>query len=532
MDFLRSIFTRIRSWFTGIWEKTEKRDRTRFLVISIVALTLIVGAFILLGSGSYVEVSESLRGSPEAIAAAQATLEENSIPYRMDGDRLMVHKNDIYNASGALTISTSMPFMPDFSIYERGSGLSGTDADRELYRTYMLSDSIRQALEGMSFVDSATVILNIADNSNSFFASEILISTAAVTLVLNTELERSQVDALVSHVANAAGIDPLNVSFTDQNGRKLNRLTESDEGDVMDRRRAYRDGLESDIESGLYTQLHKLFPAGHVGVMATAGLNYDEHSIETTTFTPVVDTEGIARSIQTLDEIADGTGAYGGEPGTDENGLGEDYPEVDDLVNHYEQHQETINYEINESYETIVREQGYLESLTVAVTIDSNVLGEDQQATDAMIDLVARSVGIRPAQQETDVVVQYHPFLGLEAEELERSEYEAWLRRQELFELIKLLALYILVGVCVIVLIWRTFAFLKPKPVEVAEQEDFTLGNIEDYSELLEAAEASQELEVTKTPSRERIEQFVESNPEAVANMLRTWLSDEGERGW
>ncbi|MDR1668633.1 MAG: hypothetical protein LBR76_01580 [Oscillospiraceae bacterium] len=531
MDFLKNIFTRIRNWITGIWEKTERRDRMRFLVISVIALTLIIAAFVMLGSGSYVELSTNM--DAEAIAAAQSVLDENAIGYRMDGEKLLVHKDDQTEAVSVLTLSGRLPYEPNYSIYQMGSGLSGTEDDRNMYANLMKEDQIRQTLERFDFVESAAVILNTANNTNAIFISEMEISTASVQLLLSeTELERSQIDAMVDHVATAAGIEPENVTITDQTGRKLNKLAISDESDLLQRRDSYKKQFEGDLAYSLSRLLDPIFGSENVSITPNAVFNYDETTIQKTEFAPVVDEDGIARSVQTLVEDAIGNAPYGGEPGTDEDGLGEDYAEVDDMVSEYHQTQETINYEINQTLTEIRPEMGALENIMLSAAINSNVITEDEQNTEAIMMLIGAAAGIPPEEQESRIAVQYHPFRGLVQEEQDRAEYEAWLRRQELFELIKLLALYLIIGVCVIILIWRTFAFLKPKPVEVPEEEPFMLGDMEDYGELLEAAEANQELEVTKTPSRERVEQFVESNPEAVASMLRTWLQDEGERGW
>lgn len=534
MDFLKNIFTRIKNWLTGIWEKTEKRDRMRFLVISLVALTLIIAAFVMLGSGNYIELSPNINSSEsaEAMAAARTVLDESEIGYRISGGKLLVHRNDHPSAISALTLSGSLPFEPDYSIYQLGSGLSSTSDDSSRFYNLMLQDEIQTTLERIAFVDSAAVILNIADNDGAFFASEIKISTAAVNLNLNAEIERNQVDTLVAHVAHAAGIDPENVTISDQDGRKLNKLAVSDEMDIQQKRLEYKRQFEKDLADNIMTLLAPIFDTKHITLTANATFNYDETRITETIFGPVVDEDGIARSVQTLVEDAIGNTPYGGEPGTDPNGLGEDYAEVEDVVNEYHQTQETINYEINETLREILPEMGSLEDLTFALAIDSNFIPEEEQNTEAITLLVGSGAGIPQEEQDTHITVQYQAFRGLEEEEQRRLDYEARLRQQRLFDLIKLLALYIIIGLCVIILIWRTFAFLKPKPVEVPEEEPFSLGDVGDYSELLEAAEANKELEVTKTPSRERVEQFVESNPEAVASMIRTWLQDEGERGW
>jgi flagellar M-ring protein FliF len=113
----------------------------------------------------------------------------------------------------------------------------------------------------------------------------------------------------------------------------------------------------------------------------------------------------------------------------------------------------------------------------------------------------------------------------------EEERFHAEKQRVETFALIQTLVLYAIVGVCIIILIMRVFALLKPKPVEIMA-ESMIAGDVDDYADLLEAAELSSELEVTKTQTRDRIEEFIDNNPEAVASMLRNWLQEEEDKGW
>ncbi|MDR0293406.1 MAG: hypothetical protein LBH95_04555, partial [Oscillospiraceae bacterium] len=216
---------------------------------------------------------------------------------------------------------------------------------------------------------------------------------------------------------------------------------------------------------------------------------------------------------------------------TDENGIGDEYPEVDEsMVSEYKKTQETINYEINQLNETIKRAPYRLRGITASVLINTNGLGDTDQNAAEVQALVGGALGLQPSAYNGNVVVSYLPMRGIERDKATQLEWEETKKREEMYALIQTLVLYGIIGICVILLILRTFAFLKPKPMEIPA--DILAGDVDDYEDLLEAAAANMELEVIKTPSRERIEEFVDSNPEAVASMLRSWLQEDDDRSW
>jgi flagellar biosynthesis/type III secretory pathway M-ring protein FliF/YscJ len=38
-------------------------------------------------------------------------------------------------------------------------------------------------------------------------------------------------------------------------------------------------------------------------------------------------------------------------------------------------------------------------------------------------------------------------------------------------------------------------------------------------------------IKITKSHTRERVEEFIDKNPDAVASLLRAWLSEEPSKG-
>lgn len=532
MNFLQGIFSRIKSWFAEIWEHTEKRDRTRFLVISGIAVGLIIAAMVMLNNGRYEPLISDATTSQ--MSSAATALSGGDVRYKTSGNSIMVHKNDIIEARSLIAVAAATNVDFDYDLYEKATGITSTADDRRAYNRYQIEANLKITLEAMPSIDTATVIIR-EPPGRSFFANEEQPITAAVTLFLNSEVDRRMVETIESIVSRASGAKTDDITIQDQYANYLNRRYDDDIQYALVNNYNYQKRVETDLGRSVGMMLDRLYGPGNSIVAVSADINFDERSSESVEFIPVVDDEGVMRSITTTTEFARGTNMPQGFPGTDENGLGldaDEYAEVlEQAASEYRKAHEVINYEISQINEYLKETPGKLNGLTVSVTINADELEESDQNTAVIQGLVAASVGLRPEDYNGNVVVSYMPLLGnrIDAEELERLRAEE--QRERLMELIRLLVLYLVIGLCIIVLILRTFIFLKPKALEMPEE--LFAGELGlDYDDLLAAEQANQELEVTKTPSRERVEEFIDANPEAVASMLRNWLQDEPTRGW
>ena len=528
MEFLQGLFSRIRGWFTGIWEKTEKRDRTRFLVISGVAVVLIAAALIMLNNARYTTLAGV--DNPSSRRAAAEILSENGIRSKTSGNDLLVNKKDEGAAMAAL-MQSDIPINDlNFEIYKEATGLTATDADRRMFSKFQKEAQLKWMFESLPAVDRAIIIIDLPENK-AFFRQDEKPMTVTVTLHLNAEISKQQIDALESAVKNATNVLPENITLMDSGMSHLNLKGEDSAVLSMLNQYEFTKIFQQDLVRSLSHPLNLLFGSPNFSITVNADFDFDEISSEIISFTPVNDEDGIVRSFTTLTEFAKGAGYYGGQPGTDEDGLGDEYPAVDDLLSEYRKAQETTNYEINQIIERINRAPYRLRRISASVLINTDGLEDVGENTEAVQALIGAGLCL-PPNEYGNVEVRYLPMNGVTLANALEGAWKAQQQREETFSLIQTLVLYGIVGICVILLILRTFSFLKPKPVELPPGLDLLAGDADEYSELLEAAEASTELEITKTPTRERIEEFIEHNAEAVASMLRSWLQEEDDSHW
>ncbi|MDR0293590.1 MAG: hypothetical protein LBH95_05495, partial [Oscillospiraceae bacterium] len=315
MEFLQGIFSRVRGWFAGIWEKTEKRDRMRFLVISAIAVVLIIAATVMLNSGRYEEVYRN--SSSQNVRAASAALTAGNIRHKISGDAILVDKKVAPDGLGVLAATDEVNMEDlDFNIYGMATGLTSTDADRREYRKMQLQHNLKKTLEAYPMVSGAVVILEMPENKGIIYVGEEKPASAAVVLNLNAEIKKSQIETVEMIVVKATGVEPANIAISDQNMRLLNK--KEDEEDISVSMMVQYDlakKYEQEMEDKLTRLIAPLYGPENFSIGVSMDFDFDDVSSESITFTPVVgDDEGIARSLQTMTEYAKGSGFYGGEP--------------------------------------------------------------------------------------------------------------------------------------------------------------------------------------------------------------------------
>jgi len=221
----------------------------------------------------------------------------------------------------------------------------------------------------------------------------------------------------------------------------------------------------------------------------------------------------------------------GGVPGTDTNTDINQYAEVDASKAQYNEASTIVNYEINEIKETIVKEIGNIQSLSVSVLINENGLKEEaladtEELTAKVKDLVKYSIqGFNAAASTPDnsiniALMKFDTTLedGIRSAQAE----EAKMRSRELFVMIG-------TGIgAVLVFGAAMFLLLRKRSGgsgDVEYVKDNT-GRTIPVSMLTGDPVAEIDLE-DKNQVKKKIEKFVGLKPETVAQLLKTWLNEE-----
>gem|GEM_PF-1279413 len=545
---LRETVSNIREKLTEWWEKTEKKDRARFLIITGVCIVVIIVAVVLLSRTQYAVLYRDM--DPGDAGEVLAVLREQGVSYRTEGaGTILVPAGQVDQLIMGLAAQGYPKSGYTYEIYARGGGLGSTDAERRTYERFDLQERLATTLRQFapSIIKDARVEIAVQDSSSVILASQVTPTTASVMLTLLSELSDENIAAIEHLVAaSVQGLNPENVYITDQNLRRLNHVDRNllNVGTDYEKIASVRD----DFVHSILQLLIPIFGSDNVRVSGQVALSFDEHAIESVVFAPVVDDEGIDISIREISETARGYQA-GGEVGIDPNGAAPVYPEGWDGVSDYTNITREINREVNETRENIVYAKGEITDLSFSIAINSIDLSDENRSADAVKNLVANVVGL--SRQEFDrITVEFRRFDGIANWGDLQAQHEGAMALDRWLGFFKTIGLYVIIGACLLVIIIRLFKLIsKPRERAVEEAVMMALEQAEAESRaeaeeagMAEMAEADPELEnlvslvadpggeeitISKTDSRHRVEEFIDKNPDAVANLLRNWLSEE-----
>jgi flagellar M-ring protein FliF len=371
----------------------------------------------------------------------------------------------------------------------------------------------------------------------------------------NRKLTFDEVRGITEYVKGAVSdIAEDHIKITDTNYNYYN-VQERSITEDMNMQLAFKQDAQNVIQEQVNTVLTPIF--GFSGFMAVvnADLNFDEVSTSSTEWAPPVAgmTEGLAVSASKLLEIVRPGFETGDIPGTDSNGLGSvEYPYGNITSDEdYLRALDERNYELNEFHTEVTQARGAVERLTVAVTIDANLVPDDYTS-----EVKALVVGATGAAAK-DVTVMRLPFLentdAVKALELNES-IEAKRRSQELLRLI-LVLVCILAAVILLAVMLVSIARIYNRRMEeeakalsaqlsaeamaaraVAGQYDYPvgatmdilIGDDDEYAELDSNGIPIRPIDPSgKSELLRELEGFIERDPAAAVTMLRNWLTEE-----
>ena len=546
-DFIKGFLDRVKNW----WGNTDKKDRLRFIVVAGLSLVVLIVAVSLLARKEYAV----LYGGMDAADAGQmaAILTEKQIDYKTEGTGTILVPADQVSK---LTMELAAEGYPKsgftYETFGKGTGFGATDFDKKMYAKFDLQERIQSSLMSMDTVKGATVELAQQDNADVIFVTESYPTTASVTLELkpDTKLTPEQVDAVEYLVASSVpGLKTENVFITDQYLNRLNRKDQSEFSTVagnLEMERMVRD----DMVRSVTALLSPIFGVDNVKVSGQAQLDFDEHTTESVVFAPVVGDKGIEASLRRVVEKATGQVSTGEQPGTGTNGGGNTategstggaptYPLANQDLSNYSNVVDEINYEVNQTLDKVNHAKGTIRDLSLSVAVNSDKFTDENSLRDAVRNLVAGAVGLKE-EDYSRISVQMLKFDGLAQTKKLKEDMKAEEDAKNVRDLIRDLVLYLLISACVILIIVRFFALFKKEVPVTKEEEEAALGKIGEVADADEAQnllnlatqpeepmELGTEITVTKSPTRERVEEFISKNPEAVSNLLRNWLTEE-----
>lgn len=510
---------KIRSQLNEYFQSLDKNQKIKLSLGSLFLIAFLSLAIFYFVRPDYEIIYNGL--NLEEAGQITSKLDEMNIPWKSDngGTTIMVPKENINKARMNLAVE-GFP-NKDFTWNDAFNSSSFTMTNEERRMKYLRAQmtELARTIETLNGVVSAEVHLTVPDNSN-FLTEKYKFSKASVVVTLKPgyKLTEQQVNGIVMIVSNAVeGLKPENVSIHDNTGRVLNNTPKDTSNYTINNQMDMQQQIRANLENSIKNLLAKIYGQQNVDVMVNVKLDFNKEVTEFTEFSPPLEgeTKGLIRSISELKEqvIND---IQGGPPGTDSNSQEvTDYKEFDSNASRYDKENTNINYELNEIRKNIVKAPGQIENITVAVILNKKSLlnGElTDEHKQQLINLVSAAAGL-----ETKVVEvmasdfnessNQVPYVSSEDDNNIFTQLPKWS--------IGVISLLFIIGI-----IFTVFRVRKRKnEIEEILQAPLSQEN-EDVEEI--------DMDLNdKSSYKHQIEKFLDKKPEAVAQLLRTWLNED-----
>ena len=531
-DRLKEIPAKLLAW----WNKYTSKQKT--IIISIAAGVVLALAILVtvLTRPQYetLVVCESTKESAAIIELLEGASPAIDYVYSEDGYQIKVEKSQVGQANvllGANNIPTVRMTINDVT----SGGLTTTESDKvKLYKAYM-EEMLESDLEDMENIISANVILTIPEDNGTMIAQN-EDSSASIMLELNDALSNDQAANIAQFVKTSLGNEKIQtITIIDNEG---NLLFSGDDTSSIQGQANSQFTVKQQTESILQSNIKKVLLGTNEFnlIEVSSNLELDFSSVEETEhlfFAP----DGQAQGLLSHEDIyeAESTGGVSGVPGTDSNN--ED--NTDYVIQDYQSSSSTTS-EISRDYvpnekvtltkipaglvkygsssvsvaaikykvlkEEDAKNQGLLDGITWDEYKAMNQERSKLEVDEDLVDLVAKASGI---SAENISFIAYEEPMYIDAESLPITGTD----------ILQIVLIVLILGLLAFVI----FRSMRSEKVIVEEEEV-------SVEKLLDSIPETplEELEVeTKSETRKLIEKFVDENPEAAANLLRNWLSED-----
>lgn len=506
------------------WNELDKGQKTRLYIA--VAVFAAVIAFTLFFSLRVTYVPLLEKGNDYDIAAIIDYLDTNQIKYKKGNGQILVDsrkKTDIEFdlASEAGLISPDVIFDQSWSKLS----LTVTEEDKsKLWRQFEQTNLVYKLKKFENVLDASVQYTkpektywasrNDQDNQGSAF----------VSLKTRGELTPEQVEAAARVVAASIGIPKDNITLVDEFLNPLNLTNTSSSVGVASTQEELRRNREIEMEQKLY----KHFKVGLVqnanfdtmSVTVSAMLDFDTmNTREHQYMAPDSEGEGYVKTLETLEEKLENM-EPGAAPGIDSNPGTASYQMGTSGNSSYKKEQNLEERIFNEKEIESQKALGKLvpENSKATITLWYGHLVESAEAlTNEYIEQIKLDAGNAMGIPSNNISVSIQKLLPeVEPEVKFADSFNRFLEQYGLY-----IMMLILLMIMLILLIPRKQkAEVEPEPEPAFAGPQFVVP--EKHHKDLPDLES-----VARDELKEQIDKFVAAKPDAVAQLLRNWLTDE-----
>ena len=530
MEKLQELQKKFLEW----WNKFTSKQKTIIIcsVAGVVLMFSILGYVLTRPQYTVLVTCESTKEASEIIELLDGENIDNKTS--TDGLQISVLKSKVADAN--LVLGANDIPSDTYSIDNvLDGGLSTTESDKQKKYLVLLQSELEKTLERNEAIEKADVTLTIPTDDGTLISKK-EDSTAAIVVELSGELSQEQASALALLVKNALGNKTTEgISIIDTAGNLLfSGDTDNTVGGSASTQLSAKQQAENVVKQEVRSVLIGTTLYDTVEVSSNLSLDFSSQKKTEHTYSAADgQTQGLLSSERVYE--SENVGSTGGEPGTgsnDEDGTTyemQDYENSSSTVSERES-----NYLPNEVITETTLPAGLvrLEDSSVAVAATRlRVYKEEEVERQGLLDGISWDE-FKVANQENvqlevsdDIYSMVAKATGIAVENIEIVAYEkpifidsegAGLGVWDILQIVLI--------ICILGLL--AFVVLRSMRPETAVEETEELS----VESLLQSAPES-DLEgigvEEKSEVRKLIDKFVEENPEAVASLLRNWLTED-----
>ncbi len=498
------------------WSKISKGMRILLLggIAGVLLLSLII--VLLLNHTDYIVLYNNL--TVEENAGILAQLQEMGVEGKLEGNSILIPAEQENMVRMQLAVRGAPVDGFGYDTYQLGSGLTSTQYDKNFYDKAQQQERLEAMIKTFAEVRDAHVTLTIPENSIFVLQEDVQKPSASVKIQKNPgrSLSPEQIQGILNLVRNAVpGLEEDNIAIVDESGDL--RLSMSLAGDIHSTKLKLTDSVNRSMENRILAMLTPLYGDDHVVVKVNSILNTDEQTTEKIDYIPPEDPNNPLKDYEEIEwERQAGTQVAQGVPGANDN---IDVPQYaaqveDDGTGPYYRNHAIYDYLVSSERNQIIKAGLTITDLTVAVLIDKETLGNTER--DQVFDLVAKASGV----EQEKVSVQGMTFARGPAIDLTgpASRTILGLPVGVFFAI-----LLIIVSLIIILIVWMVSKRKKEQlAAEGAMDEEASL--LEMIAEREAEFEPIQLAESQEQKLRAQIKDLANSDPEIVAQLIRTWL--------
>ncbi len=521
------------------WEATETSTKVK-LIAAVAFLIIALGLTIYFTTRPNWVVFES-NADIQTIGKIQNAFDEAGIDNQIvkNGTAIEVKQEDVNAAKVHIAEQniTDTGFTFDDALNANNMGLSESDKDEIYLRAY--ENDIENQIKSVDGVDSAKVKL-VLPNDDVFFESDKKEASAGITVYTNKDLSKEQAASIARLVAMSVnGLKLENIEIVDQNANSLYSGAVTSAGGYSSKEEVEQQ-KKKEIELKIRGALSKLYD--EVNIIPNLKMDWDKKQQKTTTYTPPIAdaTVGVpSRTSEESEEVVNGT--QEDAPGTDTN---DENPPNYALGNNenssYSAEKKTNDYLYNKDEVVIDVADGQVvpDESSVAVYVYKNKeykeadLIKSGQIDDTNTWESFKEQNANETKIDIDQDVIDSLKIGTGIDNLTVVGYEKPIFVDNVEEPIAIEQIIMLVILAILLILLAFGLIKKTHPDEVEEVEpELSVEELLVSTQMDDEKEDSlAEIDATvESEYKKQIEKFVDEKPEAVAQLLRNWLSDEWE---